>query len=631
MGQCRGILLACFAVLSTRTVPAAITFNRDVAPILFEHCASCHHSGGIGPFPLLTYDDARKHARQIVDVTHRRYMPPWPPEPGYADFRDNRRLTDAMIQTLAGWMRGGAVEGNPGDLSPPPVFHSDWQMGEPDLIVGMPVPFTTEAGGKDIFRNFVVPTNLKETRFVRGIEMRFNDTRTVHHANIVLDHGELLRKRDGKDGRPGFPGMDVVTEASPNEFDPDSHFLFWKPGTVLHPEPDGMSWRLDPGTDLIINLHLQPTGKPESVRAQIGLYFSPEPPTRFPMLVQLENDGAIDIVPGQRDFMISDHVAMPVDSDVLAIYPHAHYLGKVIEAWAILPNGQRRPLIRIPDWDINWQAVYEYREPLFLPKGSVVHMRIAYDNSTANPRNPNSPPKRIRTGDGSEDEMGHVWIQVLPRRKAQDEEDPRIAIQEAVMQRRLEKYPADFLAHYNLASVQQLRGHLADAIANYRLALRVEPSSAGARNSLGAALFQDNQLPAAIQELRRVLEIDPSYLNAHYNLARALASSGDLEASSVEFQAFLRIQPEDAQAQAGLGLIYFLQHRYSDALPCFRESARLDPTNADVQVNLGTALAIAGDFRGAVAAYKAALKIQPDHQTARADLAKAEAELQSGR
>lgn len=609
----------------------AVTFNKNVAPILYTHCATCHHEGGIGPFPLLTYEDARKHARQLVDVTHSRYMPPWPPEPGYGDFRDNRRLTQAQIETLAAWVRDGVEQGDAADLPPAPVFASEWQLGKPDLIVEMPAPFITSAGGSDIFRNFVIPTNLKDTRYVRGIEMRFNDTRAVHHANMILDRTGAFRKRDGEDGHPGFPGMDLVSESAPGAFDPDSHFLFWKPGTVLHLEPPGLNWRLDPGTDFVVNLHLQPTGKPESIRAQIGLYFSPDPPKLHPMLVQLEDDGAIDIPPGDKAFVVTDHLTIPVDSDVLAIYPHAHYIGKLIEAWAILPNGKRCDLIRIPDWDINWQAVYEYREPVFLPKGTVVHMRITYDNSSANRRNPNSPPKRVRSGDRSEDEMGHVWLQLLPRHEAQGPDDPRLSIQEALMRRRLEKYPADFVAHYNLASVQQLRGDLDDAIANYRLALRTKPDNAGTHNSLGTALLEKNDLPGAIAELKQAIAIDPGYLNAHFNLARTFAATNDLDDAAAEFKAFLKIQPADAEAQSGLGTIDALQHNYADALLCFREAARLDPGNADIRVNLGTALAILGDLPAAIAAYREALKIQPDHRTARADLAKAEADLQSRR
>jgi len=483
------------------------------------------------------------------------------------------------------------------------------------------------AAGSDIFRNFVIPTGLRQTRYVRGLELRLNQPRVIHHANIVLDRTQSLRKRDGEDGQPGFPGMDIITEAAANTFDPDSHFLFWKPGTVLRPEPDEMSWKLDPETDLILNLHLQPTGKEEWVDAEIGLYFAARPPTRLPILVQLEHDGAIDIPPGDRHFAVTDHLLLPVDVTVLAIYPHAHYLGKVVEAWAILPDGTRRWLIRIPDWDINWQAVYEYRQPVLLPKGTRVEMRITYDNSSANPRNPNHPPKRVRTGDRAEDEMGHVWLQLLPQGTGEAAQRARLLIEEAVMRRRLEKYPADFVAHYNLGAVLQFRGDLTDAIACYQDALRIEPENAAARNSLGAALLMEDRVPQAIDQFRQTLLIDPTYLNARYNLARALAISGNLDGAAQAYRTFLETKPDDAGAQAGLGTIEFLQHHYTEALRHFQEAARLNPDDADIQTNLGTLLAINGDLPGAIQAFETALRIDPDHKAARANLEKARAQL----
>ncbi len=628
-------MLPLFALMATGFVAAParvdaaapVTFNKNIAPLVFEHCAPCHHQGGIGPFPLLTYRDLHKHASQVVAVTQRHYMPPWPPEPGYGEFADNRRLSDAQIRLLANWVRDGEREGKRADLPVAPRFTSEWQMGPPDLILRMPKPFVMPASGSDIFRNFVIPTGLAETKYVRAIELRLDNTRVVHHANIVLDRTESLRRRDGEDGHPGFAGMDVITEAAANDFDPDSHFLFWKPGTVLRPEPDDMSWRLDPGTDLILNLHLQATGKQETIQAEIGIYFAARPPSRFPMLVQLEHDGAIDIPPGDRSFAVTDSLTLPVNVDVLAIYPHAHYLGKLIEAWATLPDGSRRWLIRIPDWDINWQAVYDYKHPVSLPKGTKIAMRITYDNSASNPRNPNHPPKRVRTGNRSDDEMGHVWLQVLPQSAGLGQEDARLVLQEAVMRRRLEKYPGDFLAHYNLAAVLQLRGKFAEAISCYQEALDVEPDNATARNSLAAALLMDGRTSDAIKELHETLRLDPSYLNARYNLARALAASGDLDGAASEYASFLKQKPEDASAQAGLGSVYFLERRYQEALPYFREAARLNRNDADVEANLGTVLAITGDLPAAIEAFQQALRIDPAHQAARANLARAQAQL----
>lgn len=556
-------------------------------------------------------------------------MPPWPPEHGYGDFADDRGLSDRQIHLIADWIAQGEVEGNGTDLPPAPQFDSEWQMGRPDLILRMKEPFRMPPGGSDVFRNFVIATGMKETRYVRGLELHLNDTRVVHHANVVLDRTQSLRRRDGEDGKPGFPGMDVITEAAANNFDPDSHFLFWKPGSMPRPEPDDMGWKLDPGTDLVLNLHLQPTGKEESVQAEIGIYYTSRAPTRFPMLIQLEHDGSIAIPPGDRTFSVTDSLRLPVDADLLAIYPHAHYLGKLVEAWATLPDGSRRWLIRIPTWDINWQAVYNYRHPVPLPKGTVVAMRITYDNSDRNPRNPNMPPKLVKTGNRAEDEMGHVWLQVLPRKDPASPDDPRLLLEEAVMRRRLEKYPADFLAHYNLAALMEMRGKLDAAAAGYRSALEVDRKSAAARNSLAGVLMLQDHIPDAIQQLREALRLDPAYLNARYNLARALAATGDLDEAAREYEVFLVAKPDDAAAQAGIGTILFRQHRFPEALAHFQTAARLDPNNADIEANLGTLLAITGNLPAAVHAFEEALRIDPNHQTARANLAKARAQMAS--
>jgi len=615
-------------VLSLFTLPLAaqsVTFNKEVAPIVFRYCSPCHRPGEAAPFPLLSYGDVRKHALQIVAVTERRFMPPWPPEPGYGDFAGDRRLTAEQLNLIAEWVKAGGPEGEPSDLPAQPLFSEGWQIGTPDLIVQMPKPYRLGASGGDVFRNFVIPVDLREAKYVHGIELRPGNKRVVHHANIWIDRRQWLRQRDGTDGQPGFPGMDVPTEARSDSFDPDSHFLFWKPGTALKPEPDDMGWQLEPGTDLILNVHLQPSGKEEMIQPQVGFYFTSQRPSRYPMLVQLEHDGALDIPPGAQRFEVTDHLILPIDLEVLAIYPHAHYLGKEVESWATLPDGSRRWLIKISDWDINWQAVYTYRNPIQLPKGSKVEMRVTYDNSTSNPRNPNQPPRRVRAGPRSQDEMGHVWLQVLPGKDSR--EDPRVTLQEAVMQRRLEKYPADFAAHCNLGALRAIRGEYGKAISNFQQALSVEPASATARNGLGAGFLAEGQFDDAIRELREALRLDPSHLNAHLNLARALRAKGDLSGAAVELDAFLKQKPDNADAQSALGLVYFVQGRHEEALPHFREAARLQPEDADIRTSLGAVLASRGDLVEAVKTFEQALKLNPNHELARAYLARAQAEL----
>jgi hypothetical protein len=486
----------------------------------------------------VSYADVKKHARQIAAVTTSRYMPPWLPQAGYAEFQDERRLTDRQIQQIAAWVRAGAPEGPPQEIPAAPSIAADWQLGPPDLILKAAHPFSLLASGPDVFWNFVFDPDLKATRYVRAIEIRPGHARLVHHANVLIDRFSSLRK-----SAAGFPGMDFVLNRNP--LDPQSHFLFWKPGSVPYSEPDGLAWRLDPGNLLILNAHLQPGGRAEQIQPEIGLYFTDKPPTRFPILIQLEHDGALDIPPGRRDFVISDDFSVPVDAEVLAIYPHAHYLGKRIEAYATLPDHRRVWLIRIPRWDLNWQAVYHYRKPVRLPKGTVVSMRIHYDNSAANPRNPNHPPKRVQAGNDATDEMGHVWLQVLPLGGG----DRRRTIEEAIMRHRLEKYPDDFSAHLNLGALLLSKLDAQGAAGMLSTAVRIDPGRPEAHDMLGAALQNLGRLPDAIREYRLALEADPQYWNARYNLAKALAKTGDLSGAVANFQQVLAAFPGNRRLQ----------------------------------------------------------------------------------
>lgn len=611
-------------LFSVRLIAGDVTFSKHIAPILFQYCAPCHRPGEAAPFSLLNYNDARKHARQIAIVTERRFMPPWPPEPGHGDFLGARRLTNEQIQLFARWARGGMAEGDPSAMPPAPRFVEGWQLGTPDLVLHMRTPFQLPAAGGDLFRNFVLPVDLKATKYIRAMELRPGSKRVVHHANLVVDRARMLRRRDGEDGQPGFPGMDVVTEVS-GEFDPDSHFLFWKPGSTPEEEPSDMAWKLDPGSDLIVNLHLQPSGKPETVDATVGLYFANQPPKRFPMLLQLEHDGAIDIPPGEARFEITDHLKLPVAVDLLATYPHAHYVGKVLEAWAELAGGGRRPLLLIKDWNINWQAKYTYSEPVSLPAGTTLAMRVVYDNSDRNQRNPIRPLQRVRGGNRSQDEMGHVWFQVLPTGKSDD--DPRLLLEQAVMLRRIEKYPGDFVAHFNLGAALQALGKHDEALPYLSKAVALQPKNATARNNLAVSLLVTEEYDESVRQFRESLAIDPEYQNARFNLARALMAKGDSSGALDEFLRYLQAVPEDVQANEFAGRLYASLGQPSESLPHFRKAVELQPADTTLQTNLGVALARAGDLRGAIAAFENALKADPRNQAAKENLSRARASL----
>ncbi len=334
------LILAATAHANGSADGSAVTFTKDIAPIVYANCAACHRPGGVGPFSLLTYDDARKRARQMAAVTGARYMPPWPPESGKGEFVGERRITDAQIARIRQWVEAGAPEGRRADLPPPPRFPEGWALGEPDLVLTLPEPWTLPPGGTDVFRNFVLPVPVTRTRYVRALEIRLEDRKIAHHANVLVDRTRSARRRDAQDGEPGFAGMELAMESE--GFDPDSHFLFWKPGSAPYEEPPDMAWRLDLGADLVLNLHLKPSGKPERMQPKVGLYFTEQAPVRLPMLLQLEHDGALDIPPGAAGFVVTDEIELPVAVEVLGIYPHAHYVGKDVQGVAILPDGRRR-------------------------------------------------------------------------------------------------------------------------------------------------------------------------------------------------------------------------------------------------------------------------------------------------
>ena len=539
-----GIVVLLLAPLASAATPP--DFVHDIAPLIYSKCAPCHHPGAAAPFSLLTYQDVHKRAAQIAAATKSRYMPPWlpeePPEAGFGNFQDDRRLTPDQIEAIQAWVHAGAPEGPSADLPPVPSFDNDWQLGQPDLVLDSSIPVELPAAGPDLYWNVIFTPNLTARRWVRAIEIRPGLPRVVHHANLLIDRLGSARLHEKSTGR-GFPGMDLEIGRSP--FDLDGNFLFWKPGNAPHIEPDGFAWHLDPGNDLVLNMHLQPSGKPEHVRPSIGLYFTDHPQTKFPLLVELENDQALDIPAEEKNFAVADSFSLPLDADILAVYPHAHYLGHLLEAYATLPDSTRKSLIRIPGWDPNWQAVYYFHDPLFLPKGSIIHMRYLYDNSAANPRNPNHPPKHVLAGNQATDEMAHLWLQILPRAPG----DHRRELQEAVLRHRIEKNPSEATAHMNLGAILLSRLDPQRAISELRTAARLTPNRPEVHNMLGLGLAQLNRNAEAIPQFELALRERPDYYSARFNLANSLAKTGKVDQAIANLRKILASHPDDPYAK----------------------------------------------------------------------------------
>jgi Flp pilus assembly protein TadD/mono/diheme cytochrome c family protein len=627
---------------------ASETWAHDVAPVLYKNCTTCHHPGGAGPFSLLTYADARRWGPQVLTVTQSRFMPPWLPEPGYGDFADVRRLSDQDRALLKRWVSSGMPQGDPGDAPTPPHYDATWQFGKPDLVLKVERPYTLPAGGTDVFRNLILPYPLKQTHFVRAMEIRPGSPQVVHHANVLVDRSASLRRDHPNDWQSGIPGMELFVDSG-NRFEPDSHFLFWKPDTPTLVEPAGMPWRLDPGNDLILNIHLKPSGKPETLDAQVGLYFSNSPPTHQPMLVALERDDKLDIPAGDDHFVIEDSLTLPVDVDVLGSYPHAHYLGHDMQGWAILPDGEKKWLVWIRNWDIDRQSVYRYREPLFLPRGTVLHMRYTYDNSAANPHNPHSPPIRVRAGNRSVDEMGHLWLQVLPVNTPANAPDPRLLLEETWMRNRLAKTPSDRVSLYNLASALAGQGKFNEAIGVYQQELQLDPGDPRTLTALGAAFdgagqwqqaqeryrsaiqapaadssagcdarfdlanleLRQQELKAAEADFRAQLASCPDDAEVHTGLAATLVSEGQAAAATAEFRRSLAIDPANVSALSGLGGLELEAGQTSDAARLLADAVRIDPSSADAREQLARADAQSGDMSGALTELRKAVQLKP--------------------
>ena len=562
---------------------AEVTFNRDIAPIVYKYCAPCHRAGEAGPFPLLTYEDTAKFARQIAVITERRIMPPWLPEPGELKFAGELRLSDEQIGIFKRWAEEGAPQGEAQDLPLRPQFTPGWQLGKPDLVLHAKKAYTLAASGTDDYWNFIFPTDFPTARWVKAIEIRPGEKRVVHHANILLDRMQSSRSQEKRPG-DGFPGMELRIESE--TFDPDSHIFFWKPGSLPHVEPEDMALRLEPGNDLVLNTHLQPSGKPESVEPSIGLYFTDKPATKFPVLLELQNDKALDIPPGDSHFQVTDEFTMPVDVDLLAIYPHAHYLGKDLVATARRPDGNKQTLIHIPRWDLNWQAVFYYAEQVFLPKGTMVEMRYIYDNSPANIANPFRPPQRVEGGNRTTDEMAHLWLQVLPREDLTIDGDPRKSLEEAIARHDVTRDPRDFPAQYNLGAMLQARGETQKALQHYQAAAALRPTDAIANNALGGALLSLGQAGEAISPLLLAIKGKANYFAANYNLGNAYASLGQFDQALLYFQEAARLKPDDSMAEANLGAALAEMGQLDQSKTHLERALKLDPKNSIAHGNL---------------------------------------------
>ncbi len=401
------------------SIEESVTYHRDVAPLLAANCVECHRAGDVGPFALDTYDDVRRRAKMIAHVTRTRTMPPWFAADGYGHFRDERTLSRSQIDVLEAWAAAGAPEGDAANVTPPPTFPAQrWRLGEPDLVVEMPVDYEVPAAGEDIYRYFVIPNEFVDDQAVVAIDFRPGDPSVVHHCIAYMDWTGEARRSDDATPAPGFSVFGTQADAPDSKFDASgldttSQIAGWAPGTQPYVLPGGVAQRLKGGGDFVLEIHYHLSGTATTDRSALALYFADGPVERYTesLVIGTQN---IDIAPGDPEYLRHVWMDVPSDMNVIDVSPHMHNLGRSVEVLATLPDGREEPLIRIDDWDFRWQGAYTYRTPVRLPAGSRIDAFFVFDNSSENVFNPSDPPIRVREGWRTFDEMCLFYFTVVP-------------------------------------------------------------------------------------------------------------------------------------------------------------------------------------------------------------------------
>jgi len=394
----------------------APTFSKDVAPILYSKCITCHRPGEVAPMSLITYKDVRPWARAIREKVSTRTMPPWFADSAHGTFKNDRSLTQAQIDTIVKWVDADARQGDPAQLPPLPAFTEGWQIGKPDLVVEMPTEFHIPADGTVEYQYFEVPTNFTEDRWVIAGEVRAGNREHVHHIIVsVIEPAGNSRPAamsvraipDGTDAGPRAARQ--LTDAQRAQLATAARranavsLVNWAVGEDAPIYPAGMGKRIPAGSTLQFQVHYTTNGAPATDRSKIGLIFAKEPP-RNEMRTALIANAQFAIPAGVNNHTIEAEATFTQDVKVWNMHPHMHLRGKDMTYTAIYPDGRQEVVLRVPKYDFGWQTDYALAQPLSLPKGSKLHVTAHYDNSPANRANPDST-SIVRWGDQTWEEM----------------------------------------------------------------------------------------------------------------------------------------------------------------------------------------------------------------------------------
>jgi hypothetical protein len=462
-----------------------------------------------------------------------------------------------------------------------PAFAEGWLLGKPDLVVKPEAVFMLPAQQSDAFRIFAIRVPVTKRTYVTGIEFHPGNARVVHHANIRIDRSDATRQLDEADPLPGYDGL------MPRSAEyPEGHFLGWTPGQVAPLVPPELAWPLEPGSDLVVQLHMQPSGAVEAVLPEIGFYFTDRAPSRTPTILRLGSQG-IDIPAGESRYVVRDWYVLPVDVELLAVQPHAHYRARTIRGSAVLPDGGTRVLMHIDDWDFRWQHVYRHESPIRLPKGTRLQMEYTYDNSAANARNPQLPPARVWWGQRSRDEMGDLWFQLLTanetdRRALTAQINHKMTSEDITgYETMLKVTPDDAELHDDVALLYLGMGMVSNAVRHFELSAALKPESAAAQFNLGTALAQAGRFQASVAAFRGALALRPDYALAHGNLGRVLLAQNHVDEAVKHLQEAVRLDPANPRSLLGLAEAQASRGAYDAAIELIERAIKL-PLSEDL-------------------------------------------------
>ena len=408
------------------TVP---TFARDVAPILYKNCTSCHRPGEIAPMSLLTYEDARPYAQSIRDEVGEGHMPPWHADAPAGTFENERRLSEADRNTLFDWIDGGAPKGDPKDLPPQPHYADGWMIGKPDAVFEMQEDYKIPAKGTIAYEYFYIPTNFTEPKFVQAIEVRPGNRAVVHHALVQYQARPDLTRTPVLKMNPEFQRLPEPTfgDRTPKRQQgvPTRLIATYAPGTMPQVYRPGTALRLEPGGIIELQMHYTSNGKEATDRTKVGVIFSKDPSPREVRPTAFFN-GSLNLPANSSNTAVPGEVEFLQDTIVYGLFPHTHLRGKAWDYKLVLPDGTTKSILSVPHYDFNWQTYYMFKEPLQVPKGAKILSTAWYDNSRSNKANPD-PTVDVKWGDQTWEEMqytGMLFSPVVQPRAAGGEAKP---------------------------------------------------------------------------------------------------------------------------------------------------------------------------------------------------------------